>query len=192
MPVTINGSGTITGLSVGGLPDGTVDADTLAVGAASGTKLSLPSGSIVKVYHHSSANKVVGSADSWTISPTTLTVALSNSSNKFIIQSSNNIGATGDNEIALAIYKDSAVTGTAPDTGYGIQGIAGFSHRGNSNAVECIQFNFEDAAGDTSNHTYQIVAKQQTGTIRWNRSGNTSGGDSIETLSSITIYEVVA
>ena len=30
MPVTINGSGSITGLSVGGLPDGCVDADTLA------------------------------------------------------------------------------------------------------------------------------------------------------------------
>ena len=31
MPIAINGSGTITGLSVGGLPDGTVDADTLAI-----------------------------------------------------------------------------------------------------------------------------------------------------------------
>ena len=27
MPVTINGDGSITGLSVGGLPDGSVDAD---------------------------------------------------------------------------------------------------------------------------------------------------------------------
>ena len=34
MPITINGDGTITGLAVGGLPDGTVDADTLASGAA--------------------------------------------------------------------------------------------------------------------------------------------------------------
>ena len=32
MPVTINGNGSITGLSVGGLPDGIVDADTLASG----------------------------------------------------------------------------------------------------------------------------------------------------------------
>ena len=34
MPITINGSGSITGLAVGGLPDGCVDADTLAAGAA--------------------------------------------------------------------------------------------------------------------------------------------------------------
>ncbi len=33
MPITINGSGTVTGISVGGLPDGCVDADTLAAGA---------------------------------------------------------------------------------------------------------------------------------------------------------------
>ena len=33
MPVTINGDGSITGLAVGGLPDGTVDADTLATNA---------------------------------------------------------------------------------------------------------------------------------------------------------------
>ena len=30
MPIVINGTGTVTGLSVGGLPDGTVDRDTLA------------------------------------------------------------------------------------------------------------------------------------------------------------------
>ena len=29
MPIAINGSGTLTGISVGGLPDGIVDADML-------------------------------------------------------------------------------------------------------------------------------------------------------------------
>ena len=38
MAIVINGSGTVTGLSVGGLPDGVVDNDTLATGIAS-TKL---------------------------------------------------------------------------------------------------------------------------------------------------------
>ena len=39
MPVIINGSGSVTGLSVGGLPDGTVDADTLASSAVTAAKL---------------------------------------------------------------------------------------------------------------------------------------------------------
>ena len=34
MSIQINGNGTITGISVGGLPDGIVDTDTLANGAA--------------------------------------------------------------------------------------------------------------------------------------------------------------
>ena len=39
MPVTINGDGSITGLSVGGLPDGSVDADTLASNAVTTDKI---------------------------------------------------------------------------------------------------------------------------------------------------------
>ena len=39
MPVTINGDGSITGLAVGGLPDGSVDADTLASSAVTTAKI---------------------------------------------------------------------------------------------------------------------------------------------------------
>ena len=48
MPVTINGDGSITGLAVGGLPDGCVDTDTLANGAATQTKRTYASGEIVQ------------------------------------------------------------------------------------------------------------------------------------------------
>jgi len=49
MPVTINGNGTITGVSVGGLPDGIVDTDMLAAGAATQAKRTYASGEIVQV-----------------------------------------------------------------------------------------------------------------------------------------------
>jgi hypothetical protein len=39
MPIAINGSGTVTGISVGGLPDGIVDADMLAANAVTSGKL---------------------------------------------------------------------------------------------------------------------------------------------------------
>ncbi len=39
MPIAINGSGTITGVSVGGLPDGIVDADMLASNAVTTAKI---------------------------------------------------------------------------------------------------------------------------------------------------------
>ena len=46
MPVTINGDGSITGLAVGGLPDGSVDADTLASNSVTAAKLQ--SGSVLQ------------------------------------------------------------------------------------------------------------------------------------------------
>lgn len=42
MPITIAGTGTITGLSAGGLPDGCITTDDLAAGAATPAKLSQP------------------------------------------------------------------------------------------------------------------------------------------------------
>ena len=39
MPIAINGSGTVTGISVGGLPDGIVDNDTIAADAVTAAKI---------------------------------------------------------------------------------------------------------------------------------------------------------
>jgi hypothetical protein len=39
MPISIAGSGTITGISVGGIPDGVVDTDVLAANAVTAAKL---------------------------------------------------------------------------------------------------------------------------------------------------------
>lgn len=39
MPIVINGSGTITGVSTGGLPDGCVDAGTLATNSVDSAEL---------------------------------------------------------------------------------------------------------------------------------------------------------
>ena len=51
MPITLNGSGTVTGVSVGGLPDGIVDADMLASSSVTAAKLaSGVGGKILKVH----------------------------------------------------------------------------------------------------------------------------------------------
>ena len=49
MPVTINGDGSITGLAVGGLPDGCVDTDTLANSAVTEAKTNGVVGTGLKV-----------------------------------------------------------------------------------------------------------------------------------------------
>ena len=62
MPITINGDGSITGLSVGGLPNGTVDADTLASNAVTSAKLA--SGAVIQVQSTNfNTELTVGSSD---------------------------------------------------------------------------------------------------------------------------------
>jgi len=74
MPITINGDGSITGLAVGGLPNGSVDADSLAANAVTSAKLAsgavstaklasgaiaastLPAGSIVQTVFQNGAS----------------------------------------------------------------------------------------------------------------------------------------
>ena len=57
MAIQINGNGTITGISAGGLPAGTVTSATLADGAASGTKLTVPTGSVIQIVEGSSTTQ---------------------------------------------------------------------------------------------------------------------------------------
>ena len=49
MPIAINGSGTVTGISVGGLPDGIVDTDMIAANAVTAPKIG--NGGIYKLFN---------------------------------------------------------------------------------------------------------------------------------------------
>ena len=64
MAIQINGNGTITGVSVGGLPDGIVDTDMLAASAVDNTKLA--AGSVIKVtYGTHSTTGLSTTSTSW-------------------------------------------------------------------------------------------------------------------------------
>ena len=92
MPVTINGSGSIAGLAVGGLPDGSVDADTLASNAVSSDKL--PTSSVLKVFNqtltagasYSVTNQYqAGNSIAWVDTAFDLTCNLSRSDSNLLI-----------------------------------------------------------------------------------------------------------
>ena len=64
MPVTINGSGTITGLSVGGLPDGIVDTDMLADNAVTSAKSTVSSPiTVVNTWRINAGTSMTGTND---------------------------------------------------------------------------------------------------------------------------------
>ena len=88
MPITINGNGSITGLAVGGLPDGCVDTNTLANGAASGSKLTMPTGSVIQTVHNFSNTKLESSDDFDIISAT---ITPSSTSSKILFLYTGNV-----------------------------------------------------------------------------------------------------
>lgn len=58
MAISINGNGTITGISTGGLPDGCVDTDTLANGAATQAKRTYANDEIIQTKYGSTTTQV--------------------------------------------------------------------------------------------------------------------------------------
>ena len=68
MPIAINGSGTITGVSVGGLPDGIVDTDMIAADAVTDAKENLSGAAKVWVNFNGST---MGIFDSYNVSSLT-------------------------------------------------------------------------------------------------------------------------
>ena len=91
MAITINGTGTITGISAGGLPDGVITSDDLASGAI--TSAGLPAGSIIGVYQDkfesrevlSVANGNSSTNPTWTDSSLDLTISPVSAGSNFIV-----------------------------------------------------------------------------------------------------------
>ena len=85
MPIAINGSGTVTGISVGGLPDGIVDTDMIAAKAATAAKLG--NGSILQVVQTAKTNDFSHSGNTNVVDITGLNVDITpiSSSSKILI-----------------------------------------------------------------------------------------------------------
>jgi len=58
MAIQINGDGTITGINVGGLPNGIVDTDMLANNAVTDAKSSITTGKVLQIQHASTTTAV--------------------------------------------------------------------------------------------------------------------------------------
>ena len=87
MAIAINGNGTVTGISVGGLPDGIVDTDMIATEAVTKTKQG--PGSIVQFIQGTPANinnrASTDDNSNWTSTGNYIKITPTNSTNKIIV-----------------------------------------------------------------------------------------------------------
>ena len=181
MPVTINGDGHISGLAVGGLPNGSVNADTLASNAVTSAKLhndavvasKLPSGTIVKYQFTTSSTQTnITSTTTWTTFTGTqvdFTPTFSNSKLditwSFALEANQNA-----NGIGFRIFRQSPIGGSDTQIAESYQ----HSHWGTGNwtGPGDIVLNWNDSPGVTTPVRYFVQGYRETGNALYINAGS--------------------
>ena len=190
MALSFAGNGTIAGLSVGGLPDGTVDGDTLASGTG---------GKVLQFVHTVKTDSFAStSVATWTdITGLSVTTgSLASTGSKVLVQASINIISHGNYGHARIVDgSGNVITGfTADAAGSRTLGSFAQTYSGDGAvAYASMSANLYDSPSSISAQTYKIQYWNTNGTTHVNRSStdgdNTSYG---RTVSSISAMEISA
>ena len=185
MPVTINGDGSITGLSVGGLGSGVVNDTSLATNAVTSVKLhddavvasKLPTGTVIKYQHTTSTTKTnITSTATWTTFPGTqvdFTPTFSNSKLditwSFALEANQNV-----NGIGFRIFRQSPIGGSDTQIAESYQ----HSHWGTGSwtGPGDIVLNWDDSPGVTTPVRYFVQGYRETGNELYINMGQDSLG----------------
>ena len=202
MPVTINGDGSITGLSVGGLGSGVVNTATLASNAI--TSAIQPAGSVIQVNQTVKTDtfSTTSFTNTWVdIGPQGSITAIK-AGNKIMVEIMLSVGCTDGRHISFRIEKDgSALAGALGDSRGSNRKRGCFHMYQDDQNGQHDQHNYFikylDTAADTNAHTYNIAVTQWNGQgsteITCNRS-KADGDQDYEstTISTVTLTEIAA
>ena len=177
MPIAINGSGTVTGISVGGLPDGIVDTDMLAAAAVTAPKRG--AGAILQVVFSSTTTFYQTTSDTMSDIGLSAAITPSSSSNKvLVIGNIGGIETSGDNYGAARLLRDSTTIIADLDRGIG---FTGDSTRQGTNS----SFFILDSPSSTSSITYKVQFRIPAG--GGNITCQTNGSQSAITLVEVAV-----
>ena len=197
MPIAINGSGTLTGISVGGLPDGIVDTDMIAANAVTAPKRG--AGAILQVLEttrlDASSHTINAGSD---LNPSFLRQSITTTgSNRVIIEGFLTCSLdVGTNWIGITLRRDSSDITASVGVASGNKrrsSSAGFNH--DDENMTSIPFTFTDSPG-AGTHEYHLQITHGSGgnrTLYINRSENDPNSSSgCRTGSIIRCMEVAA
>ena len=202
MPITIAGSGTITGISAGGLPDGVITTDDIAAGAITRPKIGY-AGAILQVVQtvKSDTFSTATSGSNAFVSITGLSASITPSSanNKILIQVE--LGGSGlggssticSFKVQRASADISGMLGNARTNFF--QATAGNIRAvADSNGGFRINMTYLDSPSSTSSLTYQVLGQAESSGFCINRTINDSASTNFSAtqISSITLMEVAA
>ena len=200
MPVTINGNGSITGLSVGGLGSGVVNTATLASNAI--TSALQPAGSVIQVNQTVKTDtfSTTSFTNTWVdIGPQGSITAIK-AGNKIMVEIMLSVGCTDGRHISFRLEKDGSALAGAQGDSRGSNRKRGCFHmyqddQNGQHDQHNYFIKYLDTAADTNAHTYNIAVTQWNGQgsteITCNRS-KADGDQDYEstTISTVTLTEI--
>ena len=197
MPIAINGSGTGTGISVGGLPDGIVDTDMIAAAAVTAPKRG--SGAIIQVASPTKTDTFSSSENAGNVSgpAISLNFTATSTSNKLLIMANLLCGhSNGTERVGIILYAGGSVlsgaVGDSNGTSNRLISMGGFNDQDNS--YVCVSHSHLFTPSNTNQITYDYRlhnGRGATGTVYLNRQSTSNGGSEIGVgTSTITIMEI--
>jgi hypothetical protein len=195
MAITINGTGSITGLTAGGLPDGSITSADLASGAI--TAGALPTGSILQVVTTTKTDTFSESISSGGLSANAISCAITPSatSSKILLIAQLSLSGSNANKVTAALYKDGvrldAYTGDAADSRTRTSVASSIANTWRTTQASPV---YLDSPSSTSEITYSFRLSQGSGTtntVYLNRSGEDENQNyQYRSASTIVLLEV--
>jgi len=215
MAIVINGSGTVTGLAVGGLPDGTVDSGTIATGtivdadvanlaaskltgalpAISGASLTgITTGKILQVVQTFAPANYSSTATTFTdITGLSVSITPSATTSKILVSYYlGTVDTNADGRVGFRIMRDSTAVGVGTAAGSRLLATTATTNTTQRGTVH--SFQYLDSPATTSAITYKIQQYNQgnTMTLGIRNSNDPDGASVYRTPNNIIVMEIGA
>ena len=155
MAITINGNGTITGISVGGLPDGIVDNDMLANTVTTGKVLQAVTGTT------QTRTEISGGTGTWHDTNLSATITPSSSSNKVLVLVSGSLHTGNTSSGAMTVFRGGTNgTDIGGANGYGLLSVHGTGTSGGGGGTQNGGASILDSPSTTSATEYLVKIKR--------------------------------
>jgi hypothetical protein len=171
MAITINGTGSITGLTAGGLPDGSITSADLASGAI--TAGALPTGSILQVVQGTPKTDTFSTTSSTPVDITGLSVTITPSStnSKILVYAGVNCGSSSS-FVGLYLVRGSTYIFQGDTSGSKDRVSINFMTDNNRPSAQTLMFLDEPATTSATTYKMQITTNSTTSWV--NRASNES------------------